>query len=123
MINRPQSGPFFLIFIVVELIAKIREILKKHYGEFDTYLENKYEEKMVTELLLGDSDKRFIWAVYNQVVLEVKNNLKDYLKVKELQYILTDDTDPRDNIIESIENIKEFTPELLRLYYTIKYKL
>ena len=123
MINRPQSGPFFLIFIVVELIAKIQEILKKHYGEFDTYLENKYEEKMVTELLLGDSDKRFIWAVYNQVVLEVKNNLKDYLKVKELQYILTDDTDPRDNIIESIENIKEFTPELLRLYYTIKYKL
>jgi hypothetical protein len=42
------------------------------------------------------------------------------LKVKEIQYKLTDNLDPKDVIIEVIEPVKSFTPELERLYFKIK---
>ena len=42
------------------------------------------------------------------------------LRVKELQYKLTDDGNPNEIIIEAIEEVKTFTPELERLYYKIK---
>jgi hypothetical protein len=53
-------------------------------------------------------------------MLELKNNLKDTLKVKELQYKLTDDVDPNEVCIEIIETLEIKTPELDRLYNKIK---
>jgi hypothetical protein len=42
------------------------------------------------------------------------------LKVKELQYKLTEEENPREVIIEVIEDVKGLTPELERLYNKIK---
>ena len=42
------------------------------------------------------------------------------LKVKELQYKLTENTNPNEVCIEVLETVKERTPELERLYYKIK---
>jgi hypothetical protein len=103
----------------MNLRFKIRKVLREHYGEFETYLEHQYENKLTENLILGSTDIRRKWLTYNQVVLELKHSLKDMLRVKELQYRLTDDENPRDVIIETIESIKTFTPELERLYYKI----
>lgn len=99
---------------------KIRKVLKKHYGDFDTTLEHQYETKLTENLIVGDLNKRKAWVTYNQVILELKNSLKDTLRVKELQYKLTDGNNPNDVIIEVIEEVKSYSPELERLYYKIK---
>lgn len=99
---------------------RIRIVLREHYGEFDTYLEHEYEEKITNRLIEGNMALKKIWATYNQVVLEMKNSIKDDVKVKELQYKLTDDMDPRNVCIEVIEDVKEKTAELTRLYEKIK---
>lgn len=99
---------------------KIRSILKEQYGEFETVLEHEYENKLTENLIVGNLETKHAWATYNQVILELKHSLKDMLKVKELQYKLTEDIDPNEVIIESIESIKTYTPELERLYYKIK---
>lgn len=99
---------------------KIRLELRKHYGEFETILEHQYEDKLTQNLIEGSLKKRKAWATYNQVVLELKHSLKDILRVKELQYKLTDDDNPKEVIIEFIEGIEKYTPELERLYYKIR---
>lgn len=104
----------------MDLKAKIRSVLKEHYGEFNSELEHQYESKLVSNLMVNDINNKKAWVTYNQVVLEIKNSLKDMLKVKELQYKLTEDLDPNDVIIEVIEPMKTLTPELERLYYKVK---
>lgn len=102
------------------LKGKIRQVLREHYGEFNTVLEHDYERKVTDYLFEGDNDIKHAWVTYNQVILELKNTLKDMLKVKELQYKLTEDTNPNNVCIEVIEDIKHKTPELTRLYEKIK---
>lgn len=104
----------------MELKEKIKIALRERYGDFNTYLEHEYENKITETLILGDVEEKKAWATYNQVMLELKNNLKDNLKVKELQYMLTEETDPNEVCIQVIEDIKSKTPELERLYYKIK---
>lgn len=104
----------------MDLKAKIRTVLKEHYGSFDSYLEHEYEIKITESLINGDLSKKLEWLTYNQVILELKHNLKDNLKVKELQYKLTDNTNPLNECIKVLEPIKNRTPELERLYNKIK---
>jgi hypothetical protein len=100
--------------------GKIRKILREHYGAFETVLEHQYEDKITNQLHEGPYSNREAWATYNQVVLELKNSLNDTLRVKELQYKLTDECNPKDIVIEVIESVKTITPELERLYNKIK---
>jgi cytochrome b involved in lipid metabolism len=99
---------------------KIRQVLREHYGNFDTMLEHDYEDKVTTYLFEGDIEIKQAWVTYNQVILELKNTLKDMLKVKELQYKLTEDTNPSSVCIEVIDGIQDKSPELKRLYEKIK---
>lgn len=103
----------------MSLKDKIRVVLREHYGEFNTYLEHEYENKISEQLIIGDDDDRQTWATYNQLVLELKNSIKDKLKVKELQYLLTEDKNPNNDCIKFIERLNEKTPELERLYFKI----
>jgi hypothetical protein len=104
----------------MDIKDKIRKVLKEHYGDFDSVLERQYEIKLTNNLLVGDLDDKKAWVTYNQVILELKHALKDVLKVKEIQYKITDNLDPKEVIIEVIEPVKTFTPELERLYLKIK---
>lgn len=104
----------------MDLKLKIKQVLREHYGSFDSYLEHKYEDVLTENLMSGTTKIRRAWMTYNQVILEVKNNLKNMLKVKELQYRLTDNADPRNECIEVITGIKDKSPELQRLYDKIK---
>lgn len=99
---------------------KIRAKLSETYGCFETKLEHEYENKIIEVLVVGDNDSKMAWITYNQVILELKNNLKDMLKVKELQYKLTETSDPNDVCIKVIEEVKNRSIELDRLYYKIK---
>jgi hypothetical protein len=99
--------------------GKIRRVLKEHYGEFTSELEHQYETKLTENLIVGDIQKKKAWLTYNQVVLEFKNSLKDMLRVKELQYKLTENINPNEVCIEVIEDVKDRSPELERLYYKI----
>ena len=103
----------------MNLKTKIRTVLKEHYGEFDTDLEHQYESKLTENLIVGDIEKKKAWVTYNQVILELKHSLKDMLKVKELQYKLTENADPNEVCIEVIRDVKDRSPELERLYYKI----
>jgi hypothetical protein len=103
----------------MDLKDKIRSELKKQYGEFETILEHQYEDKLTQNLIDGSINKKRAWITYNQVILELKYSLKDTLRVKELQYKLTENTNPNEVIIDVIESIKTYTPELERLYYKI----
>lgn len=98
---------------------KIQLVLRQHYGDFNSELELEYEQKLTENLILGDLSKKEAWATYNQIVLELKNNIKDITKLKELQYKLTDNSDPTDVCLEVIKDIKKHTPELERLYNKI----
>jgi hypothetical protein len=104
----------------MNLKDKIRLVLREHYGDFNSYLEHEYENKLTENLIVGDIEKKKAWVTYNQVILEFKNNLKNMLKVKELQYKLTENSDPNKACIEVIETYKHKTPELERLYDKIK---
>ena len=104
----------------MDLKDKIRSELKKQYGEFETMLEHQYEDKLTQNLIDGSINKKKAWITYNQVILELKYSLKDTLRVKELQYKLTENTNPNEVIIDVIESIKTYTPELERLYYKIR---
>ncbi len=99
---------------------KIRTVLNENYGSFNTYLENKYVERLTEQLSYQNTKTKKVWATYNQVILELKNNLKDSLKVQELQYRLTDKEDPKNACIDVLETVKDETPELERLYYKIR---
>lgn len=93
--------------------AKIKKILRKHYGNFRTRLEREYETTIVEHLDIND--RRQEWATYNQLLLELKHNIKDILRVKELQYRLTDQENPNDVCIDIINKIGFTSPELERL--------
>ena len=61
------------------------------------------------------------WATYNQVLVELKHNIKDMLKVKELQYKLTeDDSNPTISCIDVLDSLKNRSDELERLYNKIR---
>ena len=104
----------------MELKTKIRGKLREVYGDFQTYLEFKYEHQITENLISGCNESKQEWLTYNQVILELKHNLKDMLKVKELQYKLTESEEPRELCIDFMENLKTKTPELERLYYKIR---
>ena len=100
--------------------TKIRKKLVEAYGEpFNSYLEHEYEKKITENLINGDLKSRKEWVTYNQVILELKHNLKDALRVKELQYRLTDKGLPSKSCVEVIEGVKLLSPELYRLYEKI----
>ena len=103
----------------MDIRSKIRQRLEEQYGEFNTYLEHKYENTITENLIIGSIDKQRAWLTYNQVILELKHALKNTLKVRELQYNLTDDSDPNEVCISLIEGVKPRTPELDRLYLKI----
>ena len=103
----------------MELRDKIKNVLREVYGDFETYLEVKYEQKVVDELYSGDIENKKEWVTYNQVILELKHNLKNMLKVKELQYALTENSEPREACITLIETMIEKNSEIDRLYNKI----
>jgi hypothetical protein len=104
----------------VEIKDKIRSVLREVYGDFETYLEHEYEDRITENLYNGTIKNKREWMTYNQVVLELKHNIKDMLKVKELQYHLTEDDEPRKVCISVLNKVKIKTPELERLYNKIK---
>ncbi len=97
----------------------IRNALREVYGESNTKLEFEYEDKITENLFIGDIVNKRKWLTYNQVILELKNNLKDMLKVKELQYKLTENINPNEVCLEFLKCLKTKTPELERLQYKI----
>jgi hypothetical protein len=103
----------------MDLKSKIRKVLREHYGEFNTVLEHQYEDTLTQYLIDGDIEIKRAWLTYNQVILELKHSLKDMLKVKELQYKLTENMNPNNVCISIVESVKERTPELERLYQKI----
>jgi len=113
----------------VDLREKIKGELRESYGNFETYLESKYEETIVEKLYEENLTRRLsseslsikkAWATYNQVIIEFKHNIKDMIRVKELQYRLTDKENPNDVCIEVIREVKQRSPELERLYDKIR---
>jgi hypothetical protein len=99
--------------------TKIRIALREAYGEFNTNLEHQYENKLTENLMMGDLEKSRAWLTYNQVILEFKNALKNTLKVRELQYMLTEDLNPNQACIDVMKEVKSQSPELERLYNKI----
>jgi hypothetical protein len=104
----------------MDIRNKIRQILTQQYGNFETHLEHVYEDKVVEVLEHGDIKNKQAWLTYNQVILELKHSIKDNLRVKELQYKLTNNEDPNRVCIEVIKDVKDRSPELDRLYHKIK---
>lgn len=104
----------------MDLKTKIREVLNDSYGSFDSFLEIEYENKLTENLIVGNLETKKAWATYNQVILELKFSLHDNLKVKQLQYSLTENTDPNLGCLEVLDEVKMLTPELSRLYEKIK---
>jgi hypothetical protein len=104
----------------MELKLKIRNVLKEHYGEFNSFLEIEYENKLTENLIVGDYNTKRAWVTYNQVILELKFSLHDILRVKQLQYNLTENTNPNLECMKVIEDVKTLTPELTRLYEKIQ---
>ena len=103
----------------MELKQKIKDKLREVYGTFDTYLEIEYENLIIEKLLNGNWNHKQEWATYNQLVLELKNNIKNMLKVRELQYNLTENILSKSRCLNIIEDIKNDSPELKRLYEKI----
>jgi hypothetical protein len=104
----------------MDVRTKIRQILTQQYGDFETHLEHVYEDKVTEILADGDIKDKQAWLTYNQVILELKYSIKDGLKVKELQYKLTENNDPNMVCIEVLRDVKNLSPELERLYYKIR---
>jgi len=100
--------------------AKIRRILREHYGSFNTTLEKQYVNKIVSVLLESSDEIRHEWVTYNQVILELKNDLDYALTVKELLYRLTESCEPSKDCMCVIEKVGMLSPEMKRLYDKIK---
>jgi hypothetical protein len=60
---------------------KIRLALREQYGEFNTNLEHEYENTLTEKLILGGIEDQGLGTTYNQVILELKNSLKNTLKL------------------------------------------
>lgn len=104
----------------MDIRSKIRRVLASSYGGFETYLEHVYENKVTDILANGNIEDKKEWVTYNQVILELKHSIKDNLRVKELQYKLTEETDPAEVCVEVIQDLINRSPELERLYHKIK---
>lgn len=104
----------------MELIDKIKKKLEESYGFFESDLERQYEDKLIEKLSDDDEMVRLQWSTYHQVVVEIKYNIRDILKLQELQYRLTEDTNPREVCIDLMMNMDDITSELSRLYEKIK---
>jgi hypothetical protein len=104
----------------VDLKDKIRSVLKGVYGGFETYLEMEYENCMAETLSSGTIEDKKEWITYNQVILELKHNIKDMIRVKELQYRILDELEPRRVFMDVIQKIDCKSDELDRLYNKIK---
>tara|TARA_R110000796_G_scaffold61077_2_gene141367 strand:+ start:13387 stop:13707 length:321 start_codon:yes stop_codon:yes gene_type:complete len=104
----------------VEIRDRIRFKLREAYGDVETYLENTYEQYLTENIYISSIDNKKKWMTYNQVILELKHNLKDMLRVKELQYKLTETTNPNETCIEVLSSLSNLTPELDRLYNKIR---
>jgi hypothetical protein len=105
----------------MDLNSRIRSTLKENYGDFVSDLEIEYENKVTEKLLNGDLKDREIWLTYNQVVLELKHNLRDTISTKELLYKLTDDDVEYSEVcVEKISSLIVKSEELERLYYKLK---
>lgn len=97
----------------------IQSALRERYGNFETLLEHEYE-KVITEVFMnGEVSAKDEWATYNQVMLELKNNVRDVVLLKELQYRLTDNENPNLVCIDVIEKTETHSNELIRLYKKI----
>lgn len=103
----------------MDLKEKIRKALRESYGDFNTNLESQYRDRITEALLYETLNNKKEWVTYNQVILELKHNIKDNLLVRELLYRLTDKEDPNNACIEVIKEVKIKTPELERLYHKI----
>ncbi len=103
----------------MDLKGKIRQVLRESYGDFNTNLEGQYRDRLTEALLYENLTNKKEWVTYNQVILELKHNVKDNLLVRELLYRLTDIEDPNNACISVIKEVKTKTPELERLYYKI----
>jgi hypothetical protein len=99
--------------------GRIKTALRERYGEFQTFLEHEYEEVITERLMKGEYCVKDEWATYNQVILELKDNVKNMMLVKELQYRLTDNENPNTVCIDVIKKSVANTPELVRLYQKI----
>lgn len=99
---------------------KIRLELEKVYGKYNEGLESEYSNKIVYEIMKNDYDGMVEWATYNQVIIELKQNLELRIKLKELLYRITDEENPTEACISVLENINDKTPELKRLYKKVK---
>lgn len=97
-------------------VEKIREILKKVYGEFNSYLEKKYEEKLVDILVNGTAYDKYKWITYNQILIELRLTKKDENITNELLYKLTEDGDPTNSCITFLDGLGKRNKELDRLY-------
>lgn len=104
----------------MDLKRKIRKVLRESYGDFNSDLEGMYRDKITDALLQEDLETKKEWATYNQVIVELKHNIKDNLRLRELLYRLTDIEDPNNACIEVIKEVQIKTPELERLYHKLK---
>lgn len=97
-------------------IEKIKEILKKVYGEFNSYLEKKYEEKIIDILVNGTAYDKYKWITYNQILIELRNSKNTKDRIDELLYKLTETNDPKNATISFLDTIDNKNNELTRLY-------
>lgn len=104
----------------MDIKDNIRLKLREAYGNVETYLEGTYEQYLTENIYISTIDNKKKWVTYNQVILELKHNLKDMLRVKELQYKLTESTNPNNTCIEVLSGLDKLTPELDRLYNKIR---
>lgn len=93
--------------------------LTTYYGRFKTRLEIEYKYLILNKLLTGDDETRKWWATFHQVALTLKHNVKDELKLKELQYRLTNGEDPILVTTEIISRLGFQDSEINRLYIKI----
>ena len=97
-------------------VEKIKEILRKVYGEFNSYLEKKYEEKLVDILVNGTAYDKYKWITYNQILIELRLTKKDENITNELLYKLTEDGDPTKACVAFLDRLDKKNKELDRLY-------
>ena len=97
-------------------VEKIKEILRKVYGEFNSYLEKKYEEKLVDILVNGTAYDKYKWITYNQILIELRLTKKDENITNELLYKLTEDGDPTKTCVAFLDRLDKKNKELDRLY-------
>jgi hypothetical protein len=98
---------------------RIRQILRETNGTVEGYLEEQFENKVLESVSSRNKKEAEAWLTYNQVILELKHNIKDALRAKELQYRLTGSENPNKSCLNVLVDIKRESPELERLYYKI----